>query len=95
MSSSFTGIPSPGASTGPCSRPHDAYLPGGFNGDILGVLRPIHRGVLQFVGFDVLAPQIVFGPVRLSDEERKEQLDAYRRRLTGIEPEQPMVVGEY
>ena len=36
-----------------------AYQPGGFNGDINGVLRPIQRGMLEFVGFDVLKPQIV------------------------------------
>ncbi len=42
--------------------PEDAYRTGGFNGDIAGILRPIHRGILQFVGFDVVAPQIVYGP---------------------------------
>jgi putative NADPH-quinone reductase len=45
----------------------DAYRKGGLNGDIAGILRPIHRGILQFVGFDVLAPQIVYAPIRLTD----------------------------
>src|SRR5262249_51691623 len=31
--------------------PEDAYRTGPFNGDIAGILRPIHRGILQFVGF--------------------------------------------
>ena len=35
--------------------PEDAYRKGAFNGDITGILRPIHRGMLQFVGFEVLA----------------------------------------
>jgi NAD(P)H dehydrogenase (quinone) len=36
--------------------PKEAYLDGGFNGDISAILRPIQRGMLQFTGFDVLAP---------------------------------------
>ena len=39
--------------------PEEAYIKGAFNGDNNGVLRPIHRGILQFVGFDVLKPHIV------------------------------------
>ena len=30
--------------------PQQAYLQGAFNGDISAILRPIHRGMLQFVG---------------------------------------------
>ena len=30
---------------------------GGFNGDIHAIPRPIQRGILQFVGFEVLAPR--------------------------------------
>ncbi len=73
----------------------DAYAKGAFNGDIAGILRPIHRGILQFVGFDVLAPQIVYGPARLTDEERKHHLDAFSERLKGIEREAPIDVGIY
>lgn len=75
--------------------PDTAYVDGGFNGNIDGILRPIQRGMLQFVGFDVLAPQIVFGPARIGDEERKAQLDAWRTRLTQIAQEEPIVVGQY
>jgi NAD(P)H dehydrogenase (quinone) len=73
----------------------EAYLPGGFNGNIHSILRPIHRGMLQFVGFDVLAPHIVYGPARLSPEERRERLAAYAARLTQIESEPPTAVGIY
>jgi len=72
-----------------------AYQPGGFNGDINGVLRPIQRGMLQFVGYDVLKPQIVWGPAQITDEERKAYLDAWRERLTQIAQEEPIVVGQY
>lgn len=47
--------------------PAEAYVRGGFNGGIDGILRPIQRGMLRFVGFDVLAPHIIFGPAHQSD----------------------------
>jgi len=75
--------------------PEGAYVKGAFNGDIAGILRPIHRGVLQFVGFDVLAPQIVYGPVRLTDEQRAHALATYAERLQAIGTESPIDVGIY
>lgn len=75
--------------------PEDAYRKGAFNGDIAAILRPIHRGMLQFVGFDVLEPHIVYGPVRLTDEQRKKQLAAYAVRLQQIARESPIDVGIY
>ena len=61
----------------------DAYPPDGFNGDIHGILRPVHRGMLRFVGFDMLAPHIVYGPIRLSDDERRRELERFADRLRG------------
>ncbi len=75
--------------------PAGAYVPGGFNGDLMGVLRPIHRGMLQFVGFDVLAPQVVYGPARMSPEDRTMALDAWATRLIGIADEGAIEVGSY
>ncbi len=75
--------------------PVQAYVKGGFNGDILAILRPIHRGMLQFVGFDVLAPQIAYGLVRLDQAQRTELLAAYARRLQGIDTEKSIEVGIY
>lgn len=75
--------------------PEASYRPGGFNGDLQGILRPIHRGILEFSGFSVLAPHVVFGPVRLSDEERSAALIAYGERLARIEAEAPIEVGPY
>lgn len=40
----------------------DIYVKGGWNGDLEGILRPIHRGILEFNGFEVLEPFSVFGP---------------------------------
>jgi len=75
--------------------PEEAYREGGFNGDITAILRPIQRGMLQFVGFDVLAPQIVYAPVRMTEEERKQHLADYARRLGQIAQEIPIDVGSY
>ncbi len=75
--------------------PREAYLKDGFNGDIDAILRPIHRGMLQFVGFDVLAPQIVYGPIRMSEDGRRAELDRYARRLVRIAEERPIEVGRY
>jgi len=75
--------------------PEDSYRKRGFNGEMSAILRPIHRGMLKFVGFDVLKPQIVHGPVRLTDEQRKQQLADYATRLRGIASESPIDVGIY
>jgi NAD(P)H dehydrogenase (quinone) len=75
--------------------PAPAYAKGGFNGDIDAILRPIHRGMLQFVGFDVLAPQIAYGPARLEQDERSQLLSAHAERLKSIHLETPIDVGIY
>lgn len=75
--------------------PRESYLEDGFNGDLDAILRPIHRGMFQFTGFTVLAPHIVWGPARLTDEQRRQELDAYAARLRGIAGEAPLEVGRY
>ena len=75
--------------------PEAAYLPDGFNGDIMGILRPIHRGMLAFVGFDVLPPHIAYGPAHLDDSERTQLLADYEQRLLKLETEQSLTIGTY
>ena len=75
--------------------PADSYAKGGFQGDIHAILRPIQRGMLQFVGFEVLAPQIVNGPVRLDQTARTALIEQYAERLLRIEAEPPYLVGMY
>ena len=75
--------------------PEAVYQKGGWNGDIHAILRPIQRGILRFTGWEVLAPHIVYAPVRVSDEERQSCLKAWAARLRTIESEQPIEVGEY
>jgi NAD(P)H dehydrogenase (quinone) len=75
--------------------PAQAYVKGGFNGDMDAILRPIQRGILQFLGFDVLAPQIYYGPVRASEGTRQTWLAAWQERLLQIDDEAPVEVGIY
>lgn len=75
--------------------PEAAYQKGGWNGDIHAILRPVQRGILRFTGWDVLAPNIVYAPVRVTDEERQISLKVWKTRLSSIDQEQPIDVGEY
>jgi len=50
--------------------PLKAYEEGGLcglHGDIQAILRSIQHGILEFVGFSVLAPHIVYGAAHLTD----------------------------
>ena len=75
--------------------PAAAYAKGGWNGDIHAILRPVERGILRFTGWNVLAPHIVYAPVRVTEDERRASLAAWRRRLEAVEGEAPIEVGEY
>lgn len=75
--------------------PEERYLKTGLHGDIHAILRPIHRGVLEFVGFHVLAPQIHFGAARADAAQREKWLVQFAERLRTIESESPIAVGKY
>jgi NAD(P)H dehydrogenase (quinone) len=61
------------------------YSERGAYGPIERALWPIHHGILGFVGFGVLEPFVVYGPARLSDEQRSATLSAYRERVLALE----------
>ena len=75
--------------------PPGPFTPEGSHGDIDAVQRPIHRGIFQFVGFEVLRPHICYGPARVTAEERAAMLGAWQARVTGLFDEPPIVVGRY
>ncbi len=56
-------------------------------GKIDSILFPIHRGILEFLGFSVLQSEIIYAVERLSDQERETILDNWVNRLTNIERE--------
>ena len=72
-----------------------SYVTGGEEGDILGILRPIHRGIFAFTGHSVLAPSIYYGPVRVEESVRARWLAEYAQRLKSIHEGEPIEVGEY
>jgi NAD(P)H dehydrogenase (quinone) len=73
--------------------PPESYIKGGFGGAIMDYLKPIHRGMFQFVGFDVLAPHIVHAPAHIGDEARKQELKRLADRMRRIGAETPIDVG--
>ncbi len=64
--------------------PSQAYSEIGIYGPIDVILFPIHHGILRFVGFSVIEPFVVYGPSRLSQEERIGYLGSYRERLRSL-----------
>ncbi len=48
------------------------------------LLYPIHRGIFEFCGFAAVEPFVVYGPARISHEERTEYLSRYRDRVLNI-----------
>lgn len=75
--------------------PAPVYQPGGWNGDLQAILRPIQRGIFRFTGFQVLSPHVVYAPVRLSPEERQAILLAWEERLLRLPEESPIDPGTY
>src|SRR5260370_27584717 len=61
-----------------------AYSGDGIYGPIAAVLFPINHGILNFVGFTVVEPFVVFAPARLGDDERAAHLARYRERVLGL-----------
>jgi NAD(P)H dehydrogenase (quinone) len=57
------------------------YSEAGHYPPINEVLLPIHLGIFAFTGFTVIEPFVVYGPNRVSEQERAAYLDRYRDRL--------------
>ena len=64
--------------------PPPTFLPDGLHGDIRQILFPIHHGIMCFTGFDVMEPFLVYGPVRIGQEERVAQLERYRQAVLDL-----------
>lgn len=64
---------------------------GAIHGPLEDMLRPILRGTLAYVGYDVLAPFVAWHVPYISDEARRDFLVAYEQRLQGLADEQPLV----
>ncbi|MEU0333549.1 NAD(P)H-dependent oxidoreductase [Streptomyces sp. NPDC006193] len=64
--------------------PADSFRPGGAFGPMDDFLYHIHRGMLEFVGFQVLDPVITYGPARMTDRERTAALEAVRESVARV-----------
>lgn len=65
--------------------PKEVYSERGVYAEVEDILFPIHRGIFGFTGFTVIEPFVVYGPNRISQDERKEYLDLYSSRLLNID----------
>lgn len=73
--------------------PARAYLSSARNGNMDDLILHIQRGMLYFVGMEVLPPFIAYGASRCTPEERAAYLEAYRQRLLTIESTAPIFGG--
>jgi len=64
-------------------------------GDLAIILHSLQRGILEFTGFSVLRPHVIYGTERQSVEELALELEIWRTRLMDIFEEAPIVVGNY
>ncbi|MFH8610662.1 NAD(P)H-dependent oxidoreductase [Streptomyces sp. NPDC018029] len=71
----------------------DSFRPGGAFGSMDDFLFHIHRGMLEFVGYQTLAPVITHGPARMTDEERIAALDTVREQVARIAADVQTTVG--
>ncbi|MFJ8051063.1 NAD(P)H-dependent oxidoreductase [Streptomyces luteogriseus] len=72
--------------------PGESFRPGGAFGPMDDFLFHIHRGMLEFVGFEVLDPVITYGPARMTEQERAAALDSVRESVARIAATAPATV---
>uniref|UniRef100_A0A3P9NW21 NAD(P)H dehydrogenase, quinone 1 n=1 Tax=Poecilia reticulata TaxID=8081 RepID=A0A3P9NW21_POERE len=70
--------------------PESMFQPDGIDGDINVTLWPLQHGILNFCGFQVLAPQIFWDPAHCPAAKRAQMLDGWRARLGGLLTERPL-----
>ena len=64
---------------------------GAIHGPLEDMLRPILRGTLAYVGFEVLPPFVAWHVPYISAEARQDFLQQYRQRLEQLADDQPLV----
>lgn len=64
---------------------------GAIHGPLEDMLRPILRGTLAYVGYDVMPPFVAWHVPYISAEARQDFLVGYEQRLQGLADEQPLV----
>ena len=64
--------------------PESMYHAAGENGDMKTILSPITHGILEFTGFRVLEPHIVYAPAHMDADRRREALDRLEERIRSL-----------
>jgi NAD(P)H dehydrogenase (quinone) len=62
----------------------ESFRPGGAFGALADFLYHIHRGMLEFVGYQVLEPVVTYGPSHMTDHERTAALETVRESFAFI-----------
>ena len=70
--------------------PEANYLTGGINGELNHLLYPIQHGMFAFTGMSVVPPFVVYGPARITPEEREIALSRYRDYLDQLFEREPL-----
>jgi NAD(P)H dehydrogenase (quinone) len=63
----------------------EVYSPVGAYGSLAHMLFPINHGILNFVGYTVVQPFVVYGPSRMSNGARKDELRRFRCRVLNLQ----------
>lgn len=64
--------------------PSESFQPGGAFGSMDDFLFHIHRGMLEFVGYQVLDPVVTYGPARMTGQERAAALETVSESIALI-----------
>ncbi|MGV9348456.1 NAD(P)H-dependent oxidoreductase [Streptomyces spiralis] len=70
----------------------ESFRPGGALGPMNEFLFHIHRGMLEFVGYQVLDPVVTYGPAHMTDQERTAALDTVRESVALVAADLPTAV---
>jgi NAD(P)H dehydrogenase (quinone) len=62
----------------------DSFRPGGGFGAMTDFLFHIHRGMLEFVGYEVVSPVVTYGPAHMTQAERTAALATVRESFAAI-----------
>lgn len=65
--------------------PAATFAPGGAFGDFDHFLFHVHRGMLEFVGYEPLEPVVTFGPAHLDDAGRRDALRGVRAAFDALD----------
>ena len=65
--------------------PQESFTDNGSNGNIDTILYPIQHGMFYFTGMHVLPPFISWGPARMTDNQRQNELEKLSEYLKSID----------